>query len=190
MLAECLLHQLEQVGVVLHDEHGGHVGFDHDAFLLDTRCRGAVVSETTHGLVVHRLADDRGVDFLLRVCFLVDGDGHREGSPHPPAAFASYRAVVERDELVDQSQADARSSRVLPSVVAVEESGVEMVELFLVHADAIILHADDGFLLFDVKREKDMSVVAVVFDGVGEQVVENLVELVAVKPCRLLLFGQ
>ena len=60
-----------------------------------------------------------------------------------------------------------------------------MLHLVLGDADTRIGHDDDCLLGGDAYRERNLAARLIVFHGVVEQVIEHLLHLVGVKPCRL-----
>ena len=51
------------------------------------------------------------------------------------------------------------------------------------HTDAVIRDADDSLLLAETERYIYLASHLIIFNGVGEQVVDNLIHLVGIKPC-------
>ena len=58
-----------------------------------------------------------------------------------------------------------------------------MLHLLLRHTDAIIGNRDDRLLLAESERYINLASHLIIFNGVGEQVVDNLIHLVGIKPC-------
>ena len=59
--------------------------------------------------------------------------------------------MMQFHQVVGQRQSDTGSRHVLLAVVAIEESGVEMLHLLLRHTDAIIANRDDRLLLAEAE---------------------------------------
>ena len=87
-------------------------------------------------------------------------------------------------QVVGQRQSDTGSRHVLLAVVAIEESGVEMLHLLLRHTDAIIGNRDDRLLPVEAERYINPASHLIIFNGVGEQVVDDFIHLVGIKPCQ------
>ena len=90
--------------------------------------------------------------------------------------------MVQFHQIASQGEADARSHGVHPTVVAIEKTGVEMLHLLFGDADALVADAEHGIVALACEDDIHVASVAVVFHGVREQVVENLVEFVFVEP--------
>ena len=58
-----------------------------------------------------------------------------------------------------------------------------MLHLLLRHADAIIRDGDDYLVLAEAERYINLASHLIIFNGIGEQVVDNLIHLVGIKPC-------
>ena len=59
-----------------------------------------------------------------------------------------------------------------------------MLHLLLRHADAIIRDGDDCLLLAEAERYIYLASHLIIFNGVGEQVVDDFIHLVGIKPCH------
>ena len=91
--------------------------------------------------------------------------------------------MMQFHQVVGQRQSDTGSRHVLLAVVAIEETGVEMRHLLLRHTDAIIGNRDDRLLPVEAERYINLASHLIIFNGIGEQVVDNLIHLVGIKPC-------
>ena len=171
-----LFEHTQQVFVVFHHKHGGRLVADFGGSGL----LRFVVCEHERGGVV---------DFLGLVCLHVDGQCHCERAALASLAFYADRSVVQRDEILDQREADARAVSVEPSVLALIEAGEERRQLVLVDALAAIADTDDGQLAFPTGIHADPSAGMVVFGGVADEVVDDLVKGVGVEISSHLRLG-
>ncbi len=99
--------------------------------------------------------------------------------------MARYLAVVQFHEVVNERQSDARSHHVHLAVVAVEEAVIQMFQFLFRHTDTVVLHLYLSRIAGYRHAHVHPSAVVGVFHGVAQQVVENFLHLVAVKPCLL-----
>ena len=156
VLAEHLEHERQQLLVVFHHENLAGVLADEDGgvdrvelvlrlFLL--------LLGLLDGEVVGLSAAARSVYLRVTVVALVIRQVDREGGSLALRALAEDVAMVQFHQVVGQRQSDASARHVLLTVIAIEEAGVEMLQLLLRHADSMVLDRNRCHLL--VKRQRD-----------------------------------
>ena len=96
--------------------------------------------------------------------------------------FNLFGGYDKEHQIAGQRQTDARSERVHPAVVAIQETRIEMLEFVFRHADALITDGEHGLPRLRGQRDGDPSSFLVIFNSVGDEVIENLVDLVLIEP--------
>ena len=194
VLAQYLQHQGEQFLVVLHHQDLACILSDEDA-LVD-RCQLRFVFRSrlefqlrflaclSDGFLIYCICFFRIVYFIWCIGTLSDRQGDGEGSAFAFLTFTLDVAMMQFHQVVGQRQSDTGSRHILLAVVAIEESGVEMLHLLLRHTDAIIRDGDDRLILVEAERYINLASHLIIFDGIGEQVVDDLIHLVGIKPCH------
>ena len=194
VLAQYLQHQGEQFLVVLNHQDLARILADEDALVDWCQLRLVIGSRLgiqlrflaclSDGFLVYSIWFVRVVYFVWCIRTFSDRQGDGEGSTFAFLTFTLDIAMMQFHQVVGQRQSDAGSRHVLLAVVAIEESGVEMLHLLLRHTDAIIGNRDDRLILAETERYINLASHLIIFNGVGEQIVDNLIHLVCIKPCR------
>ena len=179
-----MLHEHEQFQVVLDDEN--LVGIFivcviHKGILVDI---GNVRLEVDNGIF-----GDVEVYLMLLVNlfgpegFFRNGQTEGEGGAVPFLALALDGAVVQLDEVACQCQAEACAESLVAAVFTIVEAFKEMLHFVLGDATASIAYLNIYMVVVatGVYVEAYLTLFCV-FGGIGEQVVDNLVEFVCVYP--------
>ena len=161
VLAQYLQHQGEQFLVVLHHQDLARILSDEDA--LADRCQLRFVFRSrlefqlrflaclSDGFPIYCICFFRIVYFIWCIRTFSDRQGDGEGSAFAFRTFTLDIAMMQFHQVVGQRQSDAGSRHVLLAVVAIEESGVEMLHLLFRHTDAIIRDGDDSLFLAEAE---------------------------------------
>ena len=147
--------------VVLHHQDLARILSDEDA--LADRCQLRFVFRSrlefqlrflaclSDGFPIYCICFFRIVYFIWCIRTFSDRQGDGEGSAFAFLTFTLDIAMMQFHQVVGQRQSDAGSRHVLLAVVAIEESGVEMLHLLFRHTDAIIRDGDDSLFLAEAE---------------------------------------
>ena len=181
-----LLHQHQQVVVVLDDEHrvgicpylGHRAAFGH----LAERLGVGHVYQTALGHVVHD--EVLLVNLLFREGLFVDGQLYHKGGALAFDAVAVDVAAMQIDQVAGQRQTQAGADGLVLAVVAVVEAGEQPTHLLFRYAVAVVTHAYDDMVVALVRGdvEHHLAVGCRIFGGIRQQVEDDLVQLVGVYP--------
>ena len=109
------------------------------------------------------------------------GDGEGEGRTLAGFGFHGDAAAVALDDLLADGQADARAGILGPGVQPLEDDE-DALEVFGLHADAVVLHREYPMALVTAHADVDSRrLLAAEFDGVADEVLEQLRQLGGVR---------